>query len=163
MHAMVRPAIGAELAAFMESGVSITVGTCDGRGRPSCAWAMGASVDRARGTVTVLVPTATSARIARDVADQSRVAITFSRPLDHKSLQVKGRAQHRDAIESERAIAERYRAAFTEHLDCAGWPRSAVRRITYWPCVALEVEVEELFEQTPGPRAGERLSQDEHR
>jgi hypothetical protein len=28
---------------------------------------------------------------------------------------------------------------------------------TIWPCTAFEVEITELYEQTPGPGAGERM------
>jgi hypothetical protein len=145
----------AELAEFLESGVSILVGTRDARLRPTCMRAMGASVDRSIGRVTILLPEACAAQTLGDLRDNGRVAVTFSRPFDHKSVQLKGVCDEiRPSTPEEHALEERYRAAFSEQLYAVGMPRAVTRRMRTTPSVAVVFEVRQLFEQTPGPRAG---------
>jgi len=42
-------------------------------------------------------------------------------------------------------------------LGKIGVPRRLTEGWNMWPCVALTMEVHELYEQTPGPGAGEPL------
>lgn len=147
-----------DLAELFESGVLAKVGTRDARLRPACTWAMGARVDRERGLVTLFIPEERARKTLENLRDNGLVAVTFSRPIDHRAIQLKGRCLSTGPTnEAERAFQERYRAAFGEHLQCVGWPRALVRRLVYWPSVAVVVQPGELFEQTPGPKAGTPL------
>jgi hypothetical protein len=148
-----------ELADFVESGVSILVGTADERLRPACMRALGARVSQDRASVTVFVPEASARAILANLAANGRVAVAFSRPLDHRSIQIKGACLGtRPASADDRGVQERYRAAYFEQLHAVGVPRAVARRIAWWPSVAVDVRVTELYEQTPGPGAGRRLS-----
>jgi len=42
-------------------------------------------------------------------------------------------------------------------LERIGVPRRLVRNVTRWPAFAIEMRVEHVFEQTPGPNAGSRI------
>ena len=42
-------------------------------------------------------------------------------------------------------------------LDRIGVPRRVTRSFAHWPAFAIEIDVDQVFEQTPGPRAGTRL------
>ncbi len=44
-----------------------------------------------------------------------------------------------------------------EVLDRIGVPRRVTRSFAHWPAFAIEIDVDDVFEQTPGPRAGTRL------
>jgi hypothetical protein len=144
-----------ELVDFVESGVSILVGTCDAKLRPHGVRAMGAVVSTDRRTITVFVPRAVADRPLADLRENLVVAATFVRPSDHQGLQFKGRLLgHRAATDTERHILERYRAALFEQLFVCGVSRATAKRYAYWPCVALEFEPDALFRQTPGPHAG---------
>jgi hypothetical protein len=148
-----------ELADFVESGVSILVGTTDDRLRPACMRALGARISQDRTSVTVFLPEATARATLANLAANGRIAVAFSRPLDHRSIQIKGACLGtRLASHDDRGTQERYRAAYFEQLHAVGVPRSVARRIAWWPSVAVDVAVTELFEQTPGPAAGRRLS-----
>ena len=148
-----------ELADFVESGVSILVGTADDRLRPACMRALGARISHDRASVTVFLPEATARPTLTNLAANGRIAVAFSRPLDHRSIQIKGACLGtRPASHDDRSAQERYRAAYFEQLHAVGVARSVARRIAWWPSVAVDVAVTELFEQTPGPAAGRRLS-----
>jgi hypothetical protein len=149
----------ADLADFLESGVSILVGTRDMGLRPATARAMGASVGRELRTHTMYLPEATSERTLANLRDNGQIAMTFSRAIDHRSIQIKGKCTLiRAGTAEDRAVQERYRALLIESLALIGLPRAELERATYWPSVAVEVDVGELYEQTPGPQAGSPLS-----
>ena len=42
-------------------------------------------------------------------------------------------------------------------LNTIGYPLRVTRSVTYWPAFALEMRVDEIYEQSPGPKAGTRL------
>jgi hypothetical protein len=146
-----------ELVDFVESGVSILVGTRDRELRPHGTRAMGAiAVGRTR--VTIFLPVACAERAVADLKDNGAIAITFSRPSDHVSIQLKGKSVgSRDATIEDRFVQERYRAAFFEQLQVCGVSRSNAKRFAYFPSVAIDVEIDSVFQQTPGPHAGHVL------
>jgi hypothetical protein len=147
-----------DLVEFFESGVSILVGTRDAGLRPSCARAMGAAVHESKRTVTIHLPEAVSARTVENLRDNGRIAVTFSRPLTHYSIQIKGTCTGvRPSGDDDRAVQQRYRAAYFEQLHAVGLPRAVSGRIVFWPSIAIDLEVHGIFVQTPGPTAGRRL------
>jgi hypothetical protein len=152
------PALPADLVDFLESGVSILVGTRDASLRPETLRAMGAVVDPGRSKVTLYVPQATGKSTLANLVDNGLIAVTFSRALDHRSIQIKGPCTRvRESDETDRAHQERYRALFIEGLAIVGLPRRISERAAYWPSMAVDIAVTELYEQTPGPQAGVRL------
>jgi hypothetical protein len=150
----------ADLVEFFESGVSILVATRDSGMRPICARAAGASV-RAGGAaraITVYLAETVAAETVANLRDNGQIAVTFSRPLTHYSIQVKGTcADVRPSSEEDRNVQLRYRAAYTEQLHAVGLPRTVAARLSWWPSVAIDVAVGDLFVQTPGPTAGRKL------
>lgn len=144
-----------ELAELLQSGVSILVGTCNHERRPEAARGLGARVSADGRVVTVLLNGALAARIRDDLADGGRIAVAFSRIYDHHSIQLKGRAVAvREGDANDQAIQQRYLVAFAEQLSIAGMPRSVVHQIRLAPCLAVDMVVDAIFDQTPGPRAG---------
>lgn len=152
--------IPADLVAFLESGISVLVGTRDARLVPEATRAVGARVEGGRAELTVLLPAATSAAALANLRDNGRIAVCFSRAFDHRAVQVKGRAvEVRDAEASDRALVERYRAALADEWGRVGVPPRATLRLAHWPCVAVRLRVEGIFLQTPGPGAGAPLGE----
>jgi hypothetical protein len=147
-----------ELVEFIESGLSASVGTRDANLRPECLRAMGASVGSDRQSISVYLNQALAGRTLENIADNGSIAVVFSRPLDHRSLQIKGRViGTRPANAADRALQERYLAGFVEQLYCVNFPRAVSRRIRLWPSVVVTFGADELFAQTPGPGAGARV------
>jgi len=147
-----------ELAEFIQSGVSIQLGTRDARLVPDCVRLVGARVERGGGEVTVFLPRATGAKSLANLKDNGRIAVCFSRPADHRSIQLKGSAVSlEDAVSSDRPVVDRYRSALADVLSVLGVPPRTLLRISHWPCTAARFQVESVFVQTPGPGAGDRL------
>lgn len=150
--------ISPELQQYLESGISILVGSRDARMLPACMRAFGARVDAGGRELSVFLPDATNRATLANLRDNSRIAVCFSRPQDHRSLQLKGPVlQLRPAADGERGLVTRYCEALAATLAFVGLPPATTLRMAHWPCHAVRLAVEQVFVQTPGPSAGEPL------
>ena len=148
-----------DLVDFFEGGVYVLMGTCDAALRPEGTRAVGAVVAPDRARLTVFLNEANSDRTVANLAVNPRVAVCFTRPIDHRTVQVKGRAINvRRTLDSEKHRVERYISSFVEALYLVGVTRATAGRLAHWPSMAVEIAVEDLFHATPGPGAGGRLS-----
>lgn len=136
-------------------GTSIYAGTVGIDGSPiGCRGIALVSKDDLR-TATVYVPMATSRDFMTGLAASKRLAIVSTYPPDHGTTQVKGTTTAiRLAADDERELLRQRLDKFAEVLNTIGYPLRVTRAITYWPAFAIELKVDELFEQTPGPKAG---------
>ena len=147
--------IRGELPRILEGLTAIAVGTRDAALRPACVQAVGLTAEPT-GRLTVFVPEATGERTFVNLAANGAVAVVAEKILTHRTVQVKGRCvEMRPAREAEREIVERCMGAFFDDAVVAGAPRGILQRKNRWPCRAVTLEVAEVYEQTPGPRAGE--------
>lgn len=152
--------IRSDLVEFLTSGVSLLVGTRDHDNVPACARAMGASIAADRRSLTVYVPVATAERTLANLRDNGRIAITFSRVIDLRGVQIKGQCVGTRASTAEdEPLQQQYAHAFFGALEEIGIPRATSSRWAVTPSVAIEVRPETLFEQTPGPSAGRVVEQ----
>lgn len=147
-----------ELAEFVEGGLSMLVATRDAALRPKVERAVGAFAGADRQTMTVYLNQELGAQAVANLNDNGCIAVTVSRPYDHRTLQLKGRMlSMREGSEEDRAKQERWLAGFVEHLYIVGLPRSVVRQLKVFPSVAVTMCIEDMFEQSPGPGAGRRF------
>ena len=147
-----------ELAEFIESGVSMLVGTRDAALRPDVLRAVGALVGKDRESLTVFLNEQVAERAVANLRDNGKIALTCARPYDHRGIQVKGTMiSLREGVEADRVQQERYLAGFVEHLYIVGLPRAVIRQLRIYPSVAVTFAAEDVFVQTPGPGAGRRL------
>jgi hypothetical protein len=145
-------------AEFLESAVSIVVGTRDAALRPRGMRAMGATVTAGGSSVALYLPEACAGPTLANLRENQQIAVTWARPLDNQAIQLKGRSTSiRPATEQERVRVERYAAAFIEKLAAVGAPAEPLRRVRFWPSIVVEIEVVAAFAQTPGPGAGAPL------
>lgn len=153
--------IPAELVDFLESGISILVGTRDAQLRPDCCQGIGARVENEH-EITVFVAAQVLERQLPNLQDNGRAAVCFARAEDHHSIQVKGQVlEIEEATEADRPIIERYRRGLSQDLFIAGVPVRATLALAHWPARAVRVRVESIFVQTPGPGAGNAFAQAE--
>ncbi len=144
-----------DLVDFLESGISIAVGTASADNRPEVVRGLGAQVRPDAGGLTLFVEQSVAARTLDNLQENPNLAVTFSRILDHKTVQLKGTLlRQRTAHADEQGLVEAYVQAFAEQAYIAGLPKHITRRVRRWPCVALEFCVASIFSQTPGPGAG---------
>ena len=153
-----RNSIDAALAAFLESPVMIIVGSCDDGLLPQVARAAGAVVDRATGRIDLIVSGWQWPQTIANVGRNGRLAVTFARPADYVSYQLKGRAAIIPASLAHRERAQHYIKAMTETFAGLGLDRAVAAPwlIDLEPQV-LRLAVEAIFVQTPGEKAGSIL------
>ncbi len=151
--------ISEDLASFIESGVSILVGTRDDQFRPEGTRGFGARVRPGGEELTVFVAAVTGERTLANVRANGRVAVCFTRVADHRSIQVKGQLlEAREASDQERPLVDRHQKLLVQILGDIGVPPRLVLRMNRWPAHALRLRVNGVFVQTPGPGAGAPLS-----
>jgi hypothetical protein len=132
-----------ELVEFVESGLSISVGTRNGKLLPETTRAMGASVAADHTRVSVYLNREVATRTLANLADNGQIAVFFSHPVDHRSLQIKGTLiATRPGSEADRALQERYLAGFVEQLYCVMVPRAVTRRMRISPSVVVTFAAE---------------------
>lgn len=140
---------------FMTGGVSVLVGTVDADGVPACCRGIAIATKDHFDSVTIYVPAATAQETVANVATTRRVAVTCSHPLSHETVQIKGVTRGvRLAPPSDEAFVRQRLDEFAAVLAEIGLPRRVTRSVAHWPAFALDVSVEQAFDQTPGPKAG---------
>ena len=156
--------ITAELKDFLESGVSVIVGTCDAACVPEAVRAWGPRVGRDRRSISLCVALATSGRTLKNLRDGSCIAATFALPTNYKTIQLKGRCvgtAHPNR--QDMAAVERHRDSFLASTGRVGVPKRFIDGLWQRELMesALMVKIrfvaEQAFDQTPGPDAGSPL------
>ncbi len=149
-----------DLMQFVESGVSIQVGTRDSGLVPEAMRAVGARPDPSGERLTIYLPAATAARTLANLRDNGRIAVCFARIEDHRTIQIKGRVlEIGEADDEDRARIDRYRGALSQNLAFVGLPPRISFRVASWPCHTVSMSVETIWVQTPGPGAGDALAE----
>jgi Pyridoxamine 5'-phosphate oxidase len=156
--------ITAELKAFLESGVSVVVGTRDTDLTPEITRAWGLLVSKDRKSISLCVPLATSHKTFDNLAGNGQIAVCCCLPTSYKTVQLKGqRVETADPSRADLAAVEKHREAFGRLNEHIGVPRQ--RYETFWRreletspvLVKLRFSPEQIFDQTPGPDAGSPL------
>ena len=153
--------IGPEQAALMARRVSVIVGSRDASNRPHVMRAVGCRLSADRLRVTVLMPQTSGRAVLDDLRNNGQIAVVFSEPTSHLTLQLKGHDATVAPCEAgDAALAEAYLHGFVEELGQIGLP-AAVAHTMLRPgdtLVAVHLSVAAALEQTPGPAAGEPLA-----
>ena len=153
--------LDADNARFITGGVSIIVSSRNPANLPELVRAQCCRVSRDRRRISVFVQAAQAAALLGDVRQNGRVAVVFTRPSTHRSLQLKGD----DAVPArlrpgDPARVAAYRDAMVTELAGINISEALARALLGGPdadLVAVEFTPVAAFVQTPGPDAGRRL------
>lgn len=139
----------------LRGGLSLLVASCDAQGRPVCSRAVGLRIWDDREHATLFLPLGTAQPTSDNLLVRPRVAFVMSRPHDYRTIQMKGIALSvHEANATDRSLVSAFVARFADLVDGLGVPRQIALRVNHWPCLAIDVGVDEVFMQTPGPGAG---------
>lgn len=153
------PPLPPELVRFVESGLSMLVATRGANLQPNAARAVGFKVGPDACHATLYLAAATSGGCAADLREGGPIAVTLSWPATHETVQIKGTAGAvREAAAEDRPFVENYREQLARALTPAGILPTITRRLRCWPALVVDLEIHEVFVQTPGPGAGARMS-----
>ena len=146
-------------AAFLPRRTSMSIAARDAYNRPVVARAFGCRVSRDRRLVTIFLSTAHSPLALYCLRENGMIALAVTRPTTHETLQLKGRvvdiAPVTDADREEMTV---YQDSVLAEIGSRGYTPEFVRAVFggTGECVAVSFEPASLFNQTPGPHAGER-------
>ncbi len=109
--------------------------------------------------IKVHIAKITSERALSNLEDNGMIALTMGNVQTYETYQAKGKAiSFLDATEEEQKKVEEYMRNIDEVLvQLFGMASRAVYTFPHNPTVVIEIEVQELFDQTPKIGAGERL------
>ena len=155
-----RPLLDPATADFVQGGVSILAATSDERHRPVVTRILGCRVASDRSLVTVLAPA--SDAFVDAVRRTKRIAVVFSEPSTHRTIQLKGAdARTTPLRKTDGALAKRYADGFVAEVCPLGYEEEVMRALVSCDppgLVPVTFSPTAAFLQTPGPRAGDPLS-----
>ncbi|MGO4380302.1 hypothetical protein [Pseudoduganella sp. RAF53_2] len=158
---MSSPSLDAGQIAFMRAGVSISVATCSAGGVPELVRAIGCRVSDDGSSVTVFVPESKSQCVQRDIFANGRIAVAFTQPSSHRTMQLKSDDARVTASSTEDLqVVAAYCDAFVAEVGAIGFREEMVRMLLSCPpneLVGLSFRPQQAFTQTPGPNAGKPL------
>ena len=143
------------LAAFVQEGIAINIGTRNARLEPNGARVIAVRVDPDRAAIVAYLPGPAAAPLLADLKANGQGALGFARPVDDRACQVKGVFMESwPATAAERPFVEAQWEASRRQLEAVGIPATATAAWAMWPCVAVRLRITATFTQTPGPGAG---------
>jgi hypothetical protein len=151
--------INKELAAFLQEGIAIHLGTRNANLEPNGVRVVAVKVEEDGAHVVAYVPELGVSQVMPDLESTGQAALVFTRPPDERACQVKGQfAGARVATKEEREFVESQWSRWLDRLEPMGYPRAVFGHWPTWPCVAIRVRATALFNQTPGPGAGAAIA-----
>ena len=147
-----------EHIAMVDRGVSVIVASRNAALRPSIMRGVGSAISADGTQVTVFLRRSQSRQLMQDIEAGGGLAVVFSEPPTHRTLQLKARqASLRPASPTDQPQLARYLASMQCELAQVGYGPEFAAAMLSAPLedvVAVQFTPESAFDQTPGPRAG---------
>ena len=151
----------AETRAMLESGCSLIAATVSADGAPNATRVWGLHLRGADSRLVEVTLDETDSVAAADLDATAVIAITGADVRTLRSVQLKGRAtgERRQASDDDVARTRAFcDAFFTAVVEIDGTDRALLERLRPPSLTVYTVEIDEVFDQTPGPTAGAALS-----
>lgn len=156
------PVLDPETAGFIQRYVSMNLATSDAAKRPAVTRVFGCRVSADAVRVTLFLCRAGNDLVLANLRANGRIAVVFSRPSTHRTVQLKGTdARVIELQAADRQVIAAYRESMVEDLGSIGYPPAFTRSLIPAP-ETLDTAVcftpLAVYSQTPGPQAGRKLS-----
>ena len=150
-----------ETATFLEGGCALVVGTASVRNEPHATRGWGATVLSRDPPAIRLLLDGNDAVAIEYLTTGARISVTGGNVRTLHSIQFKGTVRAIEAgTDEDRARAARYAdELFADIEEVDGTPRPLLDRLLARQFVACIVDVDELYDQTPGPGAGASMAE----
>ena len=153
--------LSTELAEFCESGISVVIAAATTTGMPIAGRGKACRI-MPDGRMRVFLAEAVNTPLLEAFDRGSPIAVTFSAPRNHRSIQVKAMSVRRVELEDGDLVeVARQVQLFEDDLVFVNYAqRFAAHYTNYRPeeVIAIEFSPKDAFVQTPGPGAGEQLA-----
>ena len=145
-------------AHIIENTGTILVGTRDTNLAPEITRGWGPTILPDGHTIDVCVSLSAGAKTLDNLRDNDELAVTFHQTVTYKTVQLKGRfLDSGELTPQDWESVERQKSVLTEQAKIHGIPLSIGSRIFTPDLVRIRLVVQQAFEQTPGPGAGDTL------
>jgi len=153
--------LDAEHAAFIQGPVSIHAASRNARYETTVTRGIGCRVSADRRHVTVFLSASQSAALLADLQSDGAIAVVFSQPSSHRTIQLKGidATVTRTTAQDPHLLAA-YRSNLAADVGPMGYSEAFVRALVaaaLGDAVAVTFTPSAAFLQTPGPKAGTPL------
>jgi hypothetical protein len=134
------------------------VGSCDGNMIPMARQCWGVDI-KATDVISIYVVAAQFEPMLKNFQHHGRITVALTDPNDHTSYQMKGQfLKARAMAEDEAGLQQQYRVKLANVISTLGYPKEIAERYAHHADLAIEIEVEQIFNQTPGPGAGKEIT-----
>lgn len=156
--AMTPVTLDPELAAFLESGLSMHAASRNAVHVASLSRGLACRVSPDRTRLTVFLLASHSARMLADFRENGEIAVVLTLPSSHRTVQLKGRDAKVEPLQDgdARRIGLQHEG-FVRDLVALGYDASLPDTLlanTTGDIVAVGFTIAAAFNQTPGPGAG---------
>lgn len=152
------------IVAFIEREVAIDLASASADHHPSSCRGFACRVAPNRQRLTLFVRREEARQLLQDVLVQDAIAVVFCLPETEAAIQIKGRQVALSAVSADDMLdIQRYRDAFIDGIVRIGHPRpfaEAYMAVEAGQIAAISFQPDAVFEQTPGPRAGQPVGQE---
>jgi hypothetical protein len=151
--------LSSDVVTFIEGGQDSRVATCNARREPYGCRVIAAVIEPDGVHLTAFVPAQSAEPILANLRSNPLVALCFQRPTDDRACQIKGAfVRARVATAEDRRVIDGQLARLGEQYGQLALPWEVVSGWSVWPAVAVTIQVNAVFDQTPGPGAGAPLA-----
>lgn len=156
--------LSADNLAFIQKGISISVASRDRRLVPSLSRALACVQSEDSTQLRLVLVASQSQDLLRDINAGSAVAVGFTEPSTHRTLQIKGRDARVEPLSNlDREALARSKKAFGHEIGQLGFDDAFNQRFFHaepHDLVVIAFTPEVVYQQTPGPGAGGVLKPD---
>lgn len=150
--------LSADLLAFVQKGISVSVASRDRRLVPSVSRALACVASEDGRQLRLLVVRSQAVELVRDLECCGAIAVGFTEPSTHRTLQIKGGDAALVTItpRDQEALA-RSEVAFGGQIEPLGFDQAYTRRLfSARPddLVVIAFTPDKVYQQTPGRAAG---------
>lgn len=144
---------------LISSGVGITLSSCDSTLFPEVASGDGLIFDNSTGLLTVIVSKSRVGQTLENLKRHPHLAVSISRPIDNLAVQFKCLITNiRPASFEETELTHEQWRRYMNQASLVGVAPEIVAHLKVESDIAIESQVRQIFDQTPGPRAGKAIS-----
>ena len=134
------------------------VATINQSNQPVITRLFGFKHDEPLTTLTVYTFKKDAQRVVNLLSDRVKLTVTLSNATNFQTVQFKGSYKsHYDAHEEEKHYARDCNAKQAEIMEKFGVPREVFASWKYEPTVAIAMNVDEIYDQTPKIDAGKKI------